>query len=67
MAISIAQTKEILKRPDMSDEEAEYIRDGFRSLAEIIYEKWMVDVKTTPQPNLKTNNKQHHERNSIHA
>lgn len=31
----------------MSDEEAEYIRDGFCSLAEVIYEKWMVDVKTT--------------------
>lgn len=31
----------------MSDEEAEYIRDGFRSLAEVIYEKWMVDIKTT--------------------
>lgn len=36
----------------MSDEEAECIRDGFRSLAEVIYEKWMVDVKTSSHTKL---------------
>lgn len=47
MAITLAKTKELLKRPDMSDEEAEKIRDDFRALAEIIFESWKLKkVKT---------------------
>jgi len=40
MALDIVKTKEILKRPDMSDEEAEKIQLEFRALAEIIFESW---------------------------
>jgi hypothetical protein len=40
MAISLAKTKEILKCSEISDEEVEKIRDGFRALAEIIFESW---------------------------
>ena len=43
--LSIEKTKKILNSPDMSDEEAEKIRDGFYNLAEIIFEKWMIDTR----------------------
>jgi len=38
--LTIQQVKTILKNQNMPDEEAEEIRDGFRSLAEIIFEQW---------------------------
>lgn len=38
--LTIQQVKTILKNQDMPDEEAEEIRDGFRSLAEIVFEQW---------------------------
>lgn len=38
--ITIQQIKTILNNPNLSDEEAIAIRDGFRSLAEIIFEQW---------------------------
>ena len=41
--LSIQQVKNILKKPDMPDAEAEALRDGFRSLAEIIFEQWHHD------------------------
>jgi len=43
--LSIQQVKKILKRPDMSDEEAEALRDGFRTLAEFVFEQWQRDRK----------------------
>lgn len=38
--ITIQQVKTILNNPNLSDAEATVIRDGFRSLAEIIFEQW---------------------------
>ena len=43
--LSLEKTKKTLKRPYMSDAEAEKIRDGVYNLVEIIFEKWMVDRK----------------------
>ena len=45
MTISLEKTKEILKVTGVPDDEAEVIRDSFRNLAEIIFEKWQVDKK----------------------
>jgi hypothetical protein len=38
--ISIERTKELLADATISDQEAEKIRDSFRDLAEIIFNKW---------------------------
>jgi len=38
--LTIEQTKKLLNDPNISDTEAEEIRDGFRLLAEVIFEKW---------------------------
>jgi len=38
--LSIERVKELLKDQNISDEEAKEIRDGFRNLAEIIFEQW---------------------------
>ena len=38
--LSTARIKELLNTATMSDEEVEEIRDGFRALAEIIFEQW---------------------------
>ncbi|KKR44306.1 MAG: putative cytosolic protein [Candidatus Moranbacteria bacterium GW2011_GWC1_45_18] len=38
--LTIQQVKELLNDPNYSDEEIAQIRDEFRSLAEIIFEKW---------------------------
>ena len=46
--LNLEETKKILKKPEMSDKEAEEIRDGFLNLAEIIYEKWMIDTRELP-------------------
>lgn len=40
--LSIERVKEILGS-NVSDEEAEKIRDGCQSLAEIIFEQWLED------------------------
>jgi hypothetical protein len=44
--LSIEETKKILKDPNMSDEEATEIRDGFYNLVEIIFEQWDFERKT---------------------
>ena len=44
--LSIERIKELLENRDLTDEEAEEIRDAFRALAEIIFEKWQEDKKT---------------------
>jgi signal-transduction protein with cAMP-binding, CBS, and nucleotidyltransferase domain len=38
--LSIERVKELLGDQKISDKEAEEIRDGFRALAEIIFEQW---------------------------
>jgi len=38
--LSIERTKELLADATISDQEAESIRDSFRDLAEIIFNKW---------------------------
>lgn len=43
--ISIERTKELIGRPDISDSEAEQIRDSMRSLVEIIFEQWAEESK----------------------
>lgn len=43
--LTIQQVKTILNDPNISNEEAEAIRDSFRSLAEIIFEQWEKEIK----------------------
>ncbi len=38
--LSVERVKKILNDPELSDKEIEEIRDGFRNLAEVIFEKW---------------------------
>lgn len=46
--LSVQRVKELLKEENVnvSDKEAEEIRDSFHELAEIIFEKWKIDRKT---------------------
>ncbi|MBI3337021.1 MAG: hypothetical protein HY005_00150 [Candidatus Staskawiczbacteria bacterium] len=39
--LSVERVKELLKDKNISDKEAEEIRDDFRIFAEIIFDKWM--------------------------
>ncbi|MFH2068278.1 MAG: hypothetical protein ABII89_02285 [Candidatus Omnitrophota bacterium] len=39
--LSIEETKKILNEPNMSEDEATEIRDGFYNLVEIIFEQWL--------------------------
>ncbi len=43
--ISTLQTKKLLNDPNLSDEQAEEIRDGFRMLGEVIFDKWFEERK----------------------
>lgn len=43
--VSIEQTKKLLNDPTLSDEQAEEIRDGFRMLGEVIFDKWFEERK----------------------
>ncbi len=43
--LSIERTKQLINDPLLSDKEAEEIRDGFRALAEIIFETWREEKK----------------------
>lgn len=54
--LSTKRVKELLKDRNLSDEEAEKIRDGFRELAEIVFEKWQADKKTNPESGPGLNN-----------
>jgi len=38
--LTIQQIKLMLNDPNISDEKATEIRDGFRSLAELMFEQW---------------------------
>lgn len=44
--LTVEQTKKILNKPDLSDEEATEIRDGYRLMAEVIFDKWLSERKT---------------------
>jgi len=48
--LSIKQVKQILKDKNISDKDAEMIRDECRELAEIIFEKWQQDKKAGKTP-----------------
>lgn len=41
--LSIERIKKLLDDPSISDKEVEEIRDSFRMLAEIVFEKWQQD------------------------
>lgn len=51
--LSVEQVKKILSEQNPSDKEAEEIRDGFRALAEVIYENW--ENKNNKSNNIKIN------------
>ena len=46
--IDIEETKKILGKPEMSDEEAELIRDDIRTLAEITIDSY-IQQKISPE------------------
>lgn len=41
--LTIERVKEILNRSDLTDQQLEEIRDSFKRLAEIVFEKWHMD------------------------
>ncbi len=43
--LSEQKIRQLLKDDSLSDKEALEIRDGFRNLAEVIFEKWQQDKK----------------------
>jgi len=48
--LSIERCRELIPDSDKySDEEIEKIRDGFRDLAEVIFEKWKEDKRKESQ------------------
>ena len=47
--LTIEDTKKILGTPNMSDEDATEIRDGFRRLIEVIYDKSMEERRKSVQ------------------
>jgi hypothetical protein len=58
--LSIERVKELLKDQNISNEEAEEIRDGCRSLAEVIFTQWQYERKNGKLPN-------HNKRKTDHA
>lgn len=57
--ISVERTKKLLNDPDISDEEAEKIRDACRALAELIFDQWQFE--SLKKQNQLTNNQNEHE------
>lgn len=51
--LSVEQAKKILNDPNLSGEEITEIRDSFRSLAEIIFEKWQNEKITNKVDQIK--------------
>jgi hypothetical protein len=41
--LTIEQSRQLLSNPQLTDEEVEEIRDGFKRFAEVIFEKWQED------------------------
>ncbi len=54
--ISIERTKQLLNDSPLSDKEIEEIRDSFRALAEIIFEKWLEERKQEKKCAFNTSN-----------
>ncbi len=50
--LTVEQTKKILNEPEMTEEKATVIRDGFRLLAEVIREKWLEERKVANKQKL---------------
>ena len=45
--LSVERTKQLLNDPTLSDKEVAEIRDEFRALAEIIFEKWQEERESS--------------------
>jgi len=54
--LSIENVKKLLNNLEISDKEAEEIRDAFYMLAEIIFEKWQKERKVETQQAVKNRN-----------
>ena len=50
------QSKKILNDPTLTDEQVTEIRDGFRHLAEVIFDKWMEERKALNKKKLEERN-----------
>lgn len=55
--LTVEDTKKILNKPELTDEEATEIRDGFRHLTEVIFDKWMEERKAINRARLEEKNK----------
>ena len=55
--LTIEQTKKILNNPELSDEQLTEIRDGYRLMAEVIFEKWIEERKALSKAKLAKNEK----------
>ena len=53
--LSIERVKEILKHRNLSDKEAEEIRDGFYELAKILLKQWQEESRTAGKLNKSEN------------
>ena len=49
--LTVEQTREILKDPTLTDEQLTEIRDGYRLMAEVIFDKWLSERKTKAKIN----------------
>ncbi len=45
--LSIAETKKILNNQTLTDEQLTEIRDGYRLMAEVIFDKWIGEKRTS--------------------
>ena len=43
--LSVERTKELIGEPNMSDDEAEALRDSFRAMAEVMFEQWQYEKR----------------------
>ena len=53
--LSVERVKEILKHRNLSDKEAEEIRDGFYELAKILLKQWQDESRTSGKLNKSEN------------
>lgn len=60
--LSTERVKQLINDPNISDKEIEEIRDGFRMLAELIFEQWQhernkaKEIKSDNQPSINNQN-----------
>lgn len=43
--LSVERTKELIGEPNMSDDEAEALRDSVRAMAEVMFEQWQYEKR----------------------